>query len=148
MKTKQIYLGHITPLLVGSLIYILFRSSSLKMFYWFKSLNLLNIITELRQLTLIYYNTLPGSVLFALPDGLWLFAYVSLILHVWNNSIDTKSIIWVLLVPYIAIISEFGQLFGIIPGTFDFLDIIMYILGTTLPFIVYNKSITNNLKQI
>ena len=39
---------------------------------------------------------------------------------------------------------ELGQLFGLVIGTFDIADLLFYIFGMTLPFILFTKSI--NLK--
>lgn len=148
MKTKQIYFGHMTTLLVGSLIYILFRSSTLKMFTWFDSLGFIHQINKARTISILYSDKLPDLLLYALPDGFWLFSYISLILYIWKNELKPENLFWLFLLPIIAILSEVGQLFQIIPGTFDVLDLIMYLSGTILPFIIYKKSITINLIQI
>lgn len=145
MKTKQLLIGHIATLCCGSLIYILFRSSSLKMFIWFERINILDVIENIRNFTFIYSNNLPNFILYSLPDGLWLFSYVSLVLYLWKNELKSENLFWVFSVPLISIISELGQIFKIIPGTFDIIDLVMYLLGTILPFIIYKKSITNNL---
>jgi hypothetical protein len=145
MKTKQLLVGHIATLCCGSLIYILFRSSSLKMFIWFERIHILDVIENIRKFTSIYSNNLPNFILYSLPDGLWLFSYVSLVLYLWKNELKSENIFWVFSVPLISIISELGQIFKIIPGTFDIIDLLMYLLGTILPFIIYKKSITNNL---
>ena len=145
MKTKQLLIGHIATLCCGSLIYILFRSSSLKMFIWFERINILDVIENIRNFTFIYSNNLPNFILYSLPDGLWLFSYVSLVLYLWKNELKSENLFWVFSIPLISIISELGQIFKIIPGTFDIIDLLMYVLGTILPFIIYKKSITNNL---
>lgn len=145
MKTKQLYIGHIFTLLSGSLIYILFRTSNLKMFAWFEKLNILQTIITLRNFTAKYSNNLPEIILYSLPDGLWLFSYVSLTLFLWENEIKQENFIWIFIVPIISILSEIGQIVNIVPGTFDFSDLLMYLLGTILPLIIYRKSITLNL---
>ncbi|SEN89936.1 hypothetical protein SAMN05444671_2386 [Flavobacterium sp. CF108] len=145
MKVKQLYIGHIFTLLCGSLIYILFRTSNLKMFIWFDELKILDIINSLRSFTVSYSSHLPNIILYSLPDGLWMFSYVSLVLFLWKNEIKNENLFWILIIPIISIISELGQLIKIVPGTFDSSDLLMYFLGTTLPFIIYRKSITINL---
>lgn len=147
MKFKQLYIGHIFTLLCGSLIYALFRTSNLKMFFWFEKLNFLNTISKLRSFTTNSTAQIPNIILYSLPDGLWLFSYVSLVLYVWKNKISQGNLFWIFIVPIVSITSELGQIIKIIPGTFDFLDLIMYLLGTALPFIIYRKSITINLIQ-
>lgn len=147
MKARQLYIGHIFTLLCGSLMYILFRTSNLKMFVWFEKLNFLNVISKLRSFTTNSTAQIPNVILYSLPDGLWLFSYISLVLYVWKNKINQENLFWIFIIPIISISSELGQIIKIIPGTFDFVDLIMYLLGTILPFIIYRKSITLNLIQ-
>lgn len=148
MKIKQLYIGHALTLLIGSLIYILFRKSTLKMFFWFETIGIMNLINQIRKNTTLYGNKLPDIFLYSLPDGFWIFSYISLILYLWKNELKTENLLWIFMIPLIAILSEIGQLMHIVPGTFDILDLLMYLLGTTLPFIIYKKSITINLLHV
>jgi glycopeptide antibiotics resistance protein len=118
------------------------------MFVWLESLNILSFIKTIRSHTNSYEQNLPDVILYALPDGLWLFSYVSLMLYLWKNEVKHENLHWILSIPIISIISEFGQIIKIVPGTFDITDLIMYLLGTFLPFLIYQKSITINLKHI
>ena len=139
----QINIGFLFTLLLGGFIYILFRQDSLKMFSWFESVNLSNSISELRLFTLPLSFHLPDWFLYSLPDGLWLFSYISLLLLIWGNVISKQNIHWVLLVPLIAIFSEIGQLIKLVPGTFDIVDLGFYLLGTILPILIFANSKTN-----
>lgn len=141
---KQLIFGHISTLLVGGLIYLLFRTSSLKMFGWYKTIGLGEFTNGLRKLTIPFADKIPDWILFSLPDGLWTFSYVSLVLFIWNNSISKNNLFWILIIPTLAICSEIGQLLGFVPGVFDATDLLLYLLGMTLPFIFFKKSI--NLK--
>ena len=140
---KQIILGCLFSILSGGLIYVLFRQDSLKMFSWFESVNLSNSISEMRLFTLPLSIYLPDWFLYSLPDGLWLFSYVSFLLVVWGNVISKHNIHWVLLVPLIAIFSELGQLIKVIPGTFDVVDLCSYFLGAVLPILIFANLKTN-----
>jgi hydrogenase/urease accessory protein HupE len=40
---------------------------------------------------------------------------------------------WVLLYVMVALVGEFGQLFGLVPGTYDNHDVLAYLLGFILP---------------
>lgn len=139
MKIKQLYIGHALTLLIGSLIYILFRKSTLKMFFWFETIGIMNLINQIRKNTILYGNKLPDILLYSLPDGFWIFSYISLILYLWKNELKTENLLWIFMIPLIAILSEIGQLMHIVPGTFDILDLLMYLLGTALPFIIYKN---------
>jgi hypothetical protein len=67
------------------------------------------------------------------------------VLFIWNNSISKNNLFWILIIPTLAICSEIGQLLGFVPGVFDATDLLLYLLGMTLPFIFFKKSI--NLKN-
>lgn len=140
MKRKLLY-GHILSLLTGGLIYILFRASTLKMFGWFNKIGLTYVINTARDFTLNYSGYFPNWFKFSLPDGLWLFSYVCLLHLIWYDKEIKKSLHWTLIVPTIAILSELGQLAKIIPGTFDSVDLIFYIIGTISPFLITKYSI-------
>lgn len=148
MKVNQLYIGHICTLFCGSLIYILFRASSLRMFIWFESLNILNFIKTIRNHTTNYAHNFSDLILYSLPDGLWLFSYISLMLYLWKNEVKYENLFWLFSVPIISIMSELGQIIKIVPGTFDITDLAMYLSGTLLPFLIYQKSITINLKHV
>lgn len=139
MKTKQLFIGSILTLLLGGSIYVFFRALSLKMFSWFVSLGINNSILKIRSLT--ENIKLPDWILFSLPDGLWIFSFISFQLFIWNNKIEKGNCIWLFCLPMVAIISEIGQLVKIVPGTFDSLDLVMYLIGTVLPFFIYNNQL-------
>jgi len=145
MKKEIVLINGFLSLLVGSIIYILFRTNHLKMFSWFEYMGLIDTINNIRNQTSNYH--LYDWFLFSLPDGLWLFSYVSLMLFIWKGEIMLKNILWISIVPTIALASEIGQSLNIIPGTYDVNDMIMYIIGAILPLIIYNKSLTINLNQ-
>lgn len=138
---KQFIIGHLITLLISGLIYILFRSSSLLMFYWYNTLGIKNCLKNIRNYTIPLSNKSPEWIIFSLPDGLWIFSYVSFMLLIWKNTISKQSIFWILAIPIIAISSEIGQFLGLVIGTFDITDLILYILGVILPFIFFKKSI-------
>ena len=137
---RQIIIGHLFTLLLGGLLYISFRQETLKMFSWFDRINLSAAISELRLLTLPISDHLPNWFLYSLPDGLWLFSYLSVLLAVWDNTISKHNIYWLFLVPMVAIFSEIGQLFEIVAGTFDIIDFVFYIGGTVLPILIFTNS--------
>lgn len=143
LKKRQLIIGHFLTLLLGGMIYISFRSATLKMFDWFDTINLLDTISNFRVFTLPFSVDLPNWFLYSLPDGLWLFSYLSLLLFIWNNKISKQNMHWLLLLPILAISSEIGQFFGIVPGTFDIIDLIFYTAGSVLPILFFT-----NLKPI
>ncbi|MDC0204547.1 hypothetical protein OAJ65_01995 [Flavobacteriales bacterium] len=145
---KQLILGNLLPLLLGSLIYISFRSDTLLIFKFFSALSIDTPIEYLRENTMGLKQYLPDWFLFSLPDGLWVFSYVSLMLLIWNNTISKYNIFWIILIPIIAVLSEFGQSIKITPGTFDPLDLIFYILGTFFSLLIFTNTNQLNIKKI
>lgn len=144
---KQIIFGHFGTLLLGGLIYILFRTTTLKMFAWYDKIGLSNSIINLRDHVSPMANDIPNWFLYSLPDGLWIFSYISLMLYIWKNSITKNSVIWIFIIPFIALLSEFGQLLKFVPGTFDISDLLFYVLGIFLPLFIFKIS-TNFKNQI
>lgn len=138
---KRIFLGSIVTLFLGGCIYILFRSSSLKMFTWFRLIGIDDFINITRLQSLSIANHLPKWIIFSLADGLWIFSYINLILVLWNYVISSRNIIWIGLMPTISMISEIGQFFNLVPGTFDIIDLFFYATGTVVPFIIYRNKI-------
>ena len=139
---RQLFFWPISTLLMGGAIYIFFRSSSILMFSWIEKAGLSYSISNIRESMLPLINKIPSWFLFSLPDGLWVFSYVSLILALWNNCITLKSLPWIISIPLLAVSSEIGQRFGFIAGVYDNLDFLFYSLGGALPFIFFKKSIT------
>ena len=143
---KQLFFGSVVTVTFGSLIYVLFRSESLKMFNWLDAIACFEVTQSIRSNTLKVVEVIPDWILYSLPDGLWLSSYVCLVLLIWKNKINSESAVWIFGMPIMAIMSEVGQFFKIIPGTFDWMDMIMYVLGTAFPLEIYRRTRTNNFK--
>jgi hypothetical protein len=88
------------------MVYVSFRTDSLTMFKWFAALSLDTTIETLRETTLTIKQYFPDWFLFSLPDGLWIFSYVSLMLLLWKNEVNKQNLFWIFMVPLIAIASE------------------------------------------
>lgn len=144
---KKLLLGHILPLMIGGLIYLAFRTDSLLMFKWFDAILLDTPIEYLREMTLTSSKHLPNWFLFSLPDGLWIFSYISLTLVIWRNKITKQNVFWILIIPCFAIISELGQSFKIVSGTFDYTDLTFYFLGVITPLVLFKNSLIFKTKK-
>ncbi len=138
MYQKRKILILLVPVILGGIIYIVFRSDQLLLFNWLATIDGVRTLNN-------YGNTIHVFHWFkySLPDGLWLYSYTSLMLEIWRYRINEQSLFWVFSLPFIALSSEFLQLFKIIPGTFDFIDLIFYSLGIILPLYKSNVLIFN-----
>lgn len=80
---------------------------------------------------------MPLWVIYNLPDALWLFSYLLYIDAIWSNSFHNslyKLFFWS--IPIFSILLEFLQLANFIPGTFDIVDIMFYIISVLLVLII------------
>jgi len=139
---KNILTYVINPILFGGMIYIIFRSKSLKMFDWFEKINLSNEIEIIRG----YFSNvqLPNWIIYNLPDLLWVFSFTSFLFIIWSKRIKKENMFYLIFPTGIGVISEFGQLFSIINGTFDTVDIIFYIFGGVSSILIISKLKINN----
>ena len=121
-------------LCTGGLIYIGFRNKSLLMFDWFNYLGLTQQIDIFRSK--LNSEGVYGWVINSLPDGLWLFAYMFLVDAIWNGSKSISSFFFIYYLPFLALLSEFLQYIGLVPGVFDWLDVASYLLAILLFMII------------
>ena len=128
------------PVILGGSIYLLFRVDSLLMFQWLEFFDLKESLLRLRECIKIEF---PDWVIFSLPDGLWLFSYVSFMLMIWRHKPSWQSFFWIGIMPFIAIASEVLQYFKVLVGTFDIMDIYAYLIGFLLA-IVFIKNRINH----
>jgi hypothetical protein len=144
-RIKNILTYVLFPIIIGGLIYIVSRSKSLKMFDWFEKINLSNEIGIIRD----YFSSvqLPNWVIYNLPDLLWVFSFTSLLFIIWNKRIEKENIPYLLFPTGIGVLSEFGQLFSIINGTFDIMDVIFYVFGGLSSILIISKFKINNYEK-
>ena len=119
---KKVILHIALPIFVGSMIYILFREKELLMFNWFNYLKLNFIIDFLRNNFYEYRIYIPKSILFSLPDALWVYSFTMFLSIYFKNRIILSAIF------VGSIITEILQLWFVV-GTFDIYDVIyMFVL--------------------
>ena len=109
---------------VGGMIYVFFRPESIIMFRWFPFLGVIH-----KQVSVFSTIHLPDFLVYSIPDGLWLFSYILLIGVIWNFNYH-RCIFLTMLLPVYAISHELLQLYHLVPGYFDILDFVVYIIAT------------------
>lgn len=124
MRIIDIIINIIIPLGVGVIIYYLCRQHSI---YFLKC------VDEIFDLNKPAKIVLPNWIVYNLPDGLWNFAFTSIILIIWKRELKIKNLLWFLFPVLVAIILEFFL------GTYDILDMIFIIIGGVLPIIINTK---------
>jgi hypothetical protein len=138
---KLIFLSILT-ILLGGVIYIAFRSSSIILFKWIDYIVLIDPVENLRIVTLPYKEYLSKWFLYSLPDGLWMFSYSCIVLVIWKRKITKYSLLWLLSLPMISILFEVLQYYNYFNGTFDIVDIFFFLMGSLLPILI-NKKMKN-----
>lgn len=112
------------------MIYICYRPLSLAMFW------LTNISEETDWIMSLRHtapSNMPSWIIYALPDGLWSCSYTILVGTIWDFDLS-KCVYMLLFIPALGFISELLQGVGIVPGVFDWSDLIAYLLGGLLGF--------------
>lgn len=122
------------PLILGGLIYISFRPTSLIMFGWIKFFKLSFIVVSLNEF--FSYFAFPSWVIYNLPNALWTFSFTLLMIYIWRHERNTKSIFWISIPPVISILIEIGQGFHFINGTFDLKDLFLILIASLIPFLI------------
>ena len=108
------------------------------MFDWFSYLKLDFIIDSLRNNFYGYRTYIPKSILFSLPDALWVYSLTMFL------SIYFKNRIFLSMIFIGSIITEISQLWFVI-GTFDIYDVI-YMFALYLVAMYFIKKIEEEKK--
>ncbi len=85
---------------------------------------------------------LPNWIRNYTPDFLWIFSLTSFIIIIWQSESKEQKLIFTLPL-IIAFIFEFSQKYNLVSGTFDILDLFVYIVGfitSILLNIKFNKN--------
>ena len=112
-------------LIVGGAIYLIFRPRTLYMFSCIP-----NRINEWLDTIKLFFNIRENLdfVIYNLPAGLWTISYIILMQLIMTNVQGVSRILWIYSFPLFCTIVEILQLCKFVPGTFDILDIVVYII--------------------
>ena len=138
MSKKQIITHVVIPILIGSSIYLIYRSETLVMFGWFNALGVSDLVSKLRNFSL-FNSQIPLWIKYSLPDGLWVYSLTSLMIIIWRDVKSKSKYYWIASSIIIAIVIELGQYLRLIPGTYDILDIILCLIAFSLSFLILYK---------
>ncbi len=119
----------VAPLFGGILIYLLFRSESIRIFSWLLYLGIETPILFVRQYTLDLTSYIPYWLIYSLPNGLWAFSYGTIICFIWLKNTSPIKYLWLLTIPIVCLGYELLQCLGVISGTFCYQDLLLCFLG-------------------
>jgi hypothetical protein len=134
------------PIFLGGILYILFRSSDLKMFQWFKFCGLENLIFHVRSYLCELKYLIPSWSYYSIPNALWVYSFTSSLLLYWHN--NSNKYFWVLIPFMTGVFVEILQLFNLFPGSFDYLDLTFASLSFILSILIINYKMKNYEKTI
>ena len=121
------YIIHVfLPTVFGATIYAFYRATDLWAYQLLIAFGFESPINHIRLLLAPTTAYLPSWFLFSLPDALWVYALTNCMIFIWQDSNSLYRYAWCSVGIILAIGSEFGQFLGIVPGTFDLIDIIGY----------------------
>lgn len=139
-KTRCLYLSmSLVSFLTGTAVYLLFRTTDLYMFSAIKSLPVYHKLDVLRKSCSGF--TMPDWVVYNVPDGLWLFAYLLLIEAIWLNDTGRAKSLFLCALPALAVATEFLQMWNPSFGTGDVWDVAAYGIATILFLIIKHKTV-------
>ena len=120
---------------IGGFIYILFRTESLLLFSWIKSLSLYPFVNELRYLSQPYCKYVPVCIIYSLPNALWLLSGLISFYLIWDEK-SKGYYFWIIFFIFISIGLEVGQGLKLIAGNYDNLDLFFLIFTVILFFLI------------
>jgi hypothetical protein len=97
------------------------------MFTWADTLGLHPVVQGLRTALAPLAPAIPPFVLHSFPDGAWVYAYTACLARVWGG----RSA-WLALPGTLGIGGELGQFLGVVPGTFDPVDLTFMLFAAFL----------------
>jgi hypothetical protein len=115
------------PLACGGVIYLGWRHGPLRMHLWASAVGLGGLVESLRSITSVV--SLPAPMRFSLPDALWAYAFVAHFLRLWSGA-SLARLVCAGGVTLLTVGSEVGQYFGVVPGTFDWVDLAFLMIAT------------------
>lgn len=123
----------VLPVFTGAAIYTLWRSKLLLVFAWYRCVGLYEPVLLLRSHVDNAKHLIPSPILYSLPDGLWVYSFTALLRYIWRQQPEGPSRhIWSLLPVTMAVCAEVGQRFRLVPGTFDWMDMALYVAAWLL----------------
>lgn len=113
----------VAPVLLGAMIYTVWRTRTLLVFSWYQTLGLNTWIIEARHYGSNSRHLIPNVVLFSLPDALWVYSFTAGLTMLWHTTPLTYwKVFWICMPTALGAGGEIAQMYKIIPGTFDSAD--------------------------
>lgn len=138
LKSKKQLLINILALLcliIGGVIYLIYRNRTLVMFRLVPN-NIIGLLNNVRQYIDLPHGKLSSFVVYNLPAGLWTISYMVLMRNICNEMPKTQKLIWVYSLPILLLMIELLQSVIVRLGTFDLLDMLCYLIPILVLLII------------
>lgn len=112
----------------GAMVYVLYRGTDLIGHRLLFALGLGDMLTAVQQMAPPMTNPTLWRMSCVVPDGLWTLSYVLIISYINRHEPRTTRLLVGAVIPVAGILSELLQLMNILPGVYDPLDLVAYIL--------------------
>ena len=128
MRQTQKTIFGVVLVLIGGMGYLLFRPTRLLIYQLACCTGMEPLLRQWREHTLQW--DLPEWVVYCLPDGLWSAGYVLIV----SGLFRPHPLKWLVagIIPLVGALSELAQWMGMLPGRFDVVDIVCYLLPYAL----------------
>lgn len=122
--------------LLGGIIYMLYRSSDVIAIQWMSSIGMERWIQEIRSPEPGSHLLLPQWMIYSLPNGLWALAYAMIISYIWIGHRSWLKWVWLSTIPMLVYGFEMLQYMKIVPGTFCREDLLSASIGIFLGVLI------------
>ena len=139
----QLLIG-VLLILLGGMIYLSFRPTSLLLFHVLDGLGVMPLMASWRDWVADWQPS--EFVVYSLPGGLWAASYILLTYPLLHRQQAWLRIAIAGSVPALGIVSELLQQGGILPGVFDIADLCCYAVPLLL-LIIFETSKNNEIWQ-
>lgn len=148
MRLLQSWTHIYLPIIIGGMIYTLFRVDTLLVFKVYEFLHIDRFIANFRESTLAL--EIPDFVKYSLPDGLWVYAFTYFLVSIWKFEENTgKEKYLIMLIPLcLGVGGEVMQIFFSQIGTFDYQDLFISLIAYIVGYIAVQKSKCRNEGEI
>jgi hypothetical protein len=113
------------PLVIGTLTYAAWRSTDVRIVAWMSRIAPRGVAAMQGTGA----SRAPALILGSLPDAAWAWAFGAALSLVWLGRAWREKAAWLAAGAVLALLAEIGQALGVVPGTFDVIDLVAIALG-------------------
>jgi len=118
----------VLPLAIGTLAYAAWRSTDVRIVTWMARIAPRGV-HALHDGLALSASRAPATLLGSLPDAAWAWAFGAALSLVWLGRPWREKAPWLGAGALLALCAEIGQAIGVVPGTFDAVDLAAIALG-------------------